>query len=270
MTGFDAIVLAGGRATRLGGVDKVALDVGGRTSLDRVLDAVAEAGTVVVVGPPRATSRPVTWRREDPPYAGPVEAVAAALDAVSSDAVVVLAGDAPLVDGRTVTRLLDALPGHDAALLVDADGQHQYLAAAYTRTALVGVSRVRSMRALVDALDVARVSDTAGAARDMDTWDDVASVRSAARERTTPMLEDWTAVLAAELGVADVEVDEELLLRVARDAAHSVARPAAPLTTFLVGYAAARGGGDPEAVRRAAEAASRLALDWAPPVGPGQ
>lgn len=58
------------------------------------------------------------------------------------------------------------------------------------------------------------------------------------------MLEEWVARLAAELGFdpADVSVDE--VLDLARDAAHTVARPAAPLTTFLVGYAAGlRGGG---------------------------
>ena len=77
------------------------------------------------------------------------------------------------------------------------------------------------------------------------------------------MLKQWTEALAAQLGVA-LEVDERLLLEVARDAAHSVARPAAPLTTFLVGYAAALSGGDAEAVARASATAQRLAAAWAP------
>jgi hypothetical protein len=50
-------------------------------------------------------------------------------------------------------------------------------------------------------------------------------------------LEEWTASLAAELGV-DVPLDAPALLDLARRAAHEVDRPAAPLTTFLVGYAA--------------------------------
>ncbi len=53
------------------------------------------------------------------------------------------------------------------------------------------------------------------------------------------------------------------LLDLARDAAHGVARPAAPLTTFLVGYAAAQGGSGPEAVAEAARKATALALRWA-------
>jgi hypothetical protein len=77
------------------------------------------------------------------------------------------------------------------------------------------------------------------------------------------MLDDWIAALCRELDL-DVTVDETLLLDVARDAAHNVARPAAPLTTFLVGLAAGRAGGSPEDVARAAEVASRLALGWSP------
>ena len=38
---YDAIVLAGGRGSRLGGVDKGAVDIGGVTLLQRVLTATA-------------------------------------------------------------------------------------------------------------------------------------------------------------------------------------------------------------------------------------
>jgi hypothetical protein len=75
----------------------------------------------------------------------------------------------------------------------------------------------------------------------------------------TGPLEAWTAELAAELGVDPAAVDVTLLLDVARDAAHNVARPAAPLTTFLVGLAAGLRGGDAAGVRDAAAIAQRLA-----------
>jgi len=81
------------------------------------------------------------------------------------------------------------------------------------------------------------------------------------------VLEDWVAALAAELGV-DVDVDVRLLLEVARDAAHQVDRPAAPLTTFLVGYAAGRAGG-PGAVAEAAARAQSLAMGWPQPQDQG-
>ena len=70
----------------------------------------------------------------------------------------------------------------------------------------------------------------------------------------------WVAELAAALDVDPGALDRNLVLDVARDAAHGVARPAAPLTTFLVGYAAGLRGGAPERVAEAAAVAQRLAL----------
>jgi hypothetical protein len=76
----------------------------------------------------------------------------------------------------------------------------------------------------------------------------------------TNPLDSWVAELAAELGVDVAAVDRQLLLDVARDAAHGVARPAAPLTTFLVGLAAGLRGGGAAAVREASATAQRMAL----------
>jgi hypothetical protein len=84
-------------------------------------------------------------------------------------------------------------------------------------------------------------------------------------EIVTSPLEAWTAELAAELGVDPGAVDVTLLLDVARDAAHNVARPAAPLTTFLVGLAAGLRGGDAACVRAAAATAQRLATTRSDP-----
>ncbi|WP_061965244.1 DUF6457 domain-containing protein [Demequina aurantiaca] len=80
---------------------------------------------------------------------------------------------------------------------------------------------------------------------------------------TTPaQLESWVARLAAELQINLEDLDIQELLDVARDAAHSVTRPAAPLATFLVGYAAAQQGGGADAVAEASRKASALALAW--------
>jgi len=55
-------------------------------------------------------------------------------------------------------------------------------------------------------------------------------------------LSSWSQQLSDALGL-DLEVDVDPILDLARDAAHQVERPAAPLTTFLVGYAAGMRGG---------------------------
>jgi hypothetical protein len=78
------------------------------------------------------------------------------------------------------------------------------------------------------------------------------------------VLDEWVAALSEELGVS-VPVDSKLLLDVARDAAHRVDRPAAPLTTFLIGYAAASRGGGAGAIAAAAQTAQGLALGWPQP-----
>jgi len=82
------------------------------------------------------------------------------------------------------------------------------------------------------------------------------------------MLDDWIAAAKSELGI-DLEVDTPGLLDMARDVAHGVARPAAPLTAFLVGYAAAQAGGGPAAVAEANRKVSALANGW-PAEGPGR
>ena len=74
-------------------------------------------------------------------------------------------------------------------------------------------------------------------------------------------LHDWIDELCDVLDV-EVDVDEALVLDLARDAAHNVERPAAPITTFLLGYAAAASDGDPEEVERLAGAAMVLAQRW--------
>ncbi|NEE41981.1 molybdenum cofactor guanylyltransferase, partial [Streptomyces sp. SID7982] len=76
------------------------------------------------------------------------------------------------------------------------------------------------------------------AAFDCDTWGDIAAARARIREHGA-VLDEWITSVKNELGI-ELDVDTGVLLDLARDAAHGVARPAAPLTTFLVGYAAAR------------------------------
>lgn len=270
---YAAVVLAGGASRRLGGVDKTALRVGGRTLLDRVLRACRGAGQTVVVGPRRPTVRPVTWTGEAPPGGGPVAALAAALPLTSADTVVLLSADLPFLDDGTVRILLDALAaagdGVDGAMFVDAAGRDQPLVAAYRGeslrrgTALLAVEygglAGLPLRLLTGELRLVR--SVSGATFDCDTWEDLATARERIREHGH-VLDEWLAAVKEELGL-DTEVDTRVLLDLARDAAHGVARPAAPLTTFLVGYAAGRAGGGPEAVAEAARKVTLLTERWA-------
>ncbi|WP_086883731.1 MULTISPECIES: NTP transferase domain-containing protein [Streptomyces violaceusniger group] len=267
---YDAVILAGGAARRLGGVDKPALRVGGRALLDRVLDACRGAGRTVVVGPRRPTARPVRWAREEPPGGGPVAAVDAGVRQTTAPVVLVLSADLPFLTHETVETLLTGLRGAEGAVLIDPDGREQPLVAAYRAEPLRREIALLAtehgglgglpLRLLVSELALARLRHPT-ASFDCDTWEDITTARARIREHGH-VLDEWIAAVKAELGI-DLDVDTAALLDLARDAAHGVARPAAPLTTFLVGYAAAQKGGGPEALADATEKAVALAARWA-------
>ncbi len=187
MPPYDAVVLAGGAARRMGGADKAMLDVDGRRLLDRAVAAVAGAQRVVVVGPPRAAepasefATTVVWTSEDPPGGGPAAAIVHALAHVAAPTVVVLAVDAPFA-ASAIERLLGALPGHEAAMLVDGSGRRQSLVAAYATAALranaSGESWTgRAVRDLVAGFSVAEVAASGEEALDCDTAEDLARAR---------------------------------------------------------------------------------------------
>jgi len=70
-------------------------------------------------------------------------------------------------------------------------------------------------------------------------------------------LDRWTEAACAELGLDPAEVSARTVLDLARDVAHQVERPAAPLTAFMLGLAAGRGQPLDDAVRRLSELAAR-------------
>jgi molybdopterin-guanine dinucleotide biosynthesis protein A len=180
------VILTGGTAVRLGGVDKSTIEVRGRTLLEHALAATAGATEVVVVGSEVPTSRPVTWTRERPPGGGPAAGVLAGVDALSvpPELVCVLAVDMPRFDERTLGRLLEALDAADeqvdAACLGDDAGHTQWLAGVYRYAALLAARRGLhgdahglSTRRLVEPLRIAVVQAVADEARDVDTWEDL-------------------------------------------------------------------------------------------------
>ena len=74
-------------------------------------------------------------------------------------------------------------------------------------------------------------------------------------------LHDWIDELMDVLDI-EGEIDEGLILDVARQAAHRVQRPAAPISTYLLGYAAALAGGGTEEVEELAGRVLDLADKW--------
>jgi molybdopterin-guanine dinucleotide biosynthesis protein A len=186
---FAAVVLAGGRAARLGGQPKPQLDVGGRTMLSAVLTALDGAAPRVVVGPPQPVPAGVLLVREEPPGGGPVPALAAGLAAVGdAEVVAVLAADLPFVTAAVVTALRERLTG-DGVLVVDDAGRDQLLLGVWRtsvlRAATAGTRPHSPLRAVLAPLAVRRYrpGHDAGAPApwtDCDTPAELARARAAA------------------------------------------------------------------------------------------
>jgi hypothetical protein len=70
-------------------------------------------------------------------------------------------------------------------------------------------------------------------------------------------MDDWIAAVQAELGLS-VTFDTDAILDAARDAAHATERKAAPITTYLMGVAAAQGA-NPQEIAAKIE---KLAKSW--------
>jgi molybdopterin-guanine dinucleotide biosynthesis protein A len=177
------VVLAGGAARRLSGVDKPMLEIRGRPILHAVVDALSDADPVVVVGPRRAGPQGVLWTRERPVGGGPVAALAAGLARVPGGArlVAVLAGDLPAVTRSTVDRLRAAIDTADGAVLLDDSGRKQWLAGVWRherlRAALPEAPAGRSLRSVFGGLEVTGVIAVGDEALDVDTPEDVDRLR---------------------------------------------------------------------------------------------
>ena len=71
-------------------------------------------------------------------------------------------------------------------------------------------------------------------------------------------LDDWTGAVCAELGIDPADVSQKTVLNLARVVAHTVDRPAAPLSAFVLGLAVGRG----EPLAETATKLQQLARAW--------
>ncbi|BAS07470.1 hypothetical protein AHiyo4_08920 [Arthrobacter sp. Hiyo4] len=205
---FDAVILAGGRSSRLGGVPKQSLTYDGGSLLRRSAAAARGARAAVVVGPDAgevpAGEIPAGFLRcrEEPPFSGPAAAIAAGLAALAVAGgtrprlTLVLACDMPNV-GQAVAVLKATLRaggpaagapaglGPDGVVAVSQDGRRQPLVGFYSTAALqssiaelerTGRLINGSVRALLASLDLQLVTVPAGSTADVDTWDDAATL----------------------------------------------------------------------------------------------
>lgn len=201
MPHWDAIIVAGGRATRLGGIDKTALVWHGRRLLDGVLAAAAGAGRICVVGSEAELPATVLRTFERPRWGGPAAAIVAGLEALSmaaatgaeADWVVVLAADLVRADEAVPVLLTElerhaaapgagagSMPGIDGLITVDAGGRRQPLLAVYRRSALAASAAAHptvanmSVSGLIDGLTLLELRLADALSEDIDSPADAA------------------------------------------------------------------------------------------------
>ncbi|KRB38735.1 molybdenum cofactor guanylyltransferase [Microbacterium sp. Root180] len=196
MADLGAILLAGGRASRVDGAAKPLFEVGGTTLLAAAVSAATDAGArpITVVAPVLDPALAVEWVQEDPPYGGPAAAVVTALDAWPQGAdpewTLLLACDLPAA-GPAVRRLvadLLLLPADtDGICLGDAASRPQWLTGLYRTSSLRNAAsalpdggRDAPVRALLADLAIAVVAAPGDLTRDVDTWEDLEEARARA------------------------------------------------------------------------------------------
>lgn len=196
---LDLIIVAGGRATRLGGIDKPALVFDGRPLLLAAVDAGVALGirhTVVVGYEGRLVLPADVWRAtEEPRWGGPAAAIVAGLRRLGSllgagfgaaDLIVVVAGDL-LRPNEAIAALLaeaepilDRYPEVDGALAVDSAGRLQPLLSVFRASSINqatttwGAATNLSVRRLIESLVLADVPVDDHLLADIDTPDDAA------------------------------------------------------------------------------------------------
>lgn len=243
---IESIIVAGGNASRINGIDKTMLPLGinGEALLQEVVSACP--GNVIVVGAKRDLATPVDWVADLVEGGGPAAGIWAGLQRVKSEYVFISAGDQQLTSD-IVAKICQEAIGSDGAWAVRSDGVGQPLLAC-VKTGLIrelllptqGVNA--SPLRLMQSLNMVGVKVDEDQVLDIDTWHDAAKVlKEQAMSEVTPV---WLKQVAAILEISESEIPVDALLELTRDVAHNVERKSAPLTTYLIGFAAGKSGVD--------------------------
>ena len=125
---ITGIILAGGRARRMGGVDKGLIPVCGRPMIEHVLDVLrSQLGALIInanrnLPTYRSMGCPVV-RDGDDSYSGPLAGMSSGLHAAATPLCVTVPCDSPLIGADIARRLYRALQDAGAEIAVAHDGE---------------------------------------------------------------------------------------------------------------------------------------------------
>jgi molybdenum cofactor guanylyltransferase len=158
----SGVILAGGKGSRLGGVNKALLEVGGRPNIERVravLDPLCSEIVVVANDPALGGLRGVRTVFDAEPHAGVLPALAQGLDSAASDLAIVVACDMPFLSSEVLADQLRRCATVDVVIPV-VDGHPEPMHAVYRRLACLGAIRdalTEGQRRMISFLDRVRV-----------------------------------------------------------------------------------------------------------------
>ncbi|AZU01902.1 MAG: NTP transferase domain-containing protein [Brevibacterium linens] len=203
----NAIILTGGRSRRFGGEHKPGVEVAGRSTISRILASIRGAAAdaqVWVAGPADGLSgaeqKGVRVVREEPEFAGPLAGIAAAADAMpteaafqpetafqaeTADVTLVLAGDMPMVTAGHLGELISTCRATGRpAVGTDDRGRTQFLCAAWptgllrARLTEIGDPTDGAVKLLLTGLEPAVVSVAPEVVSDFDTAAELEAIRA--------------------------------------------------------------------------------------------
>ena len=168
---FSAIILAGGRSSRMGS-PKAQLKFGGQTILERIIselrtsfdDIIIVAAPSGLVGGSASDQRNLTIVRDEREYQGPLSALASGLRTIRNDAAFVCSCDLPLLNSHVAQSLCAMLDKQDA-VIPEIAGLAQPLHAVYRNRCVAPIDAMvargeRRLTRIVDSLSVRRVDET--------------------------------------------------------------------------------------------------------------
>lgn len=185
---YSALILAGGRSSRLGGEPKALLTRGSRSLLEEVVAACPDARPRIVVGPADLPlPAGVLSTREEPVFSGPASAISAGLELLTRDYpdlaassqhwVLLLSCDLPRAR-ELVPRLLEAaasLREEAKGVWALSDGITQPLIGIYRASdllrAFAGETAHASVRRFLKPLHPLELALPSALTADVDTWE---------------------------------------------------------------------------------------------------
>jgi molybdopterin-guanine dinucleotide biosynthesis protein A len=137
------LILAGGRATRMGGVDKGLIEIGGKPMVQHVIDRIRPQVGGLIINANRSLDQYALLAArvvadedaEHEPYAGPLGGILAGLRAATTSWVACAPCDAPRLPFDLVERLAHAIGNSSAAVARTVDGLQPVFCLLNTRLA---------------------------------------------------------------------------------------------------------------------------------------